>query len=451
MQITRENIDELNAVLRLSISKEDYEPKVEKVLKDYRRTAKIDGFRVGMAPMGLLRKMHGKPVLLEEINKIISDSVSNYMEENKLNILGDPLPNEAEQKSIDWDNPQDMEFVFDIGFAPEFEIKLSKKDKLNQYNIVVDDKMLETYIDNYAQRYGSFKPTKKIEKDELLKGDLAQLDDKGEIIKNGLTILDVTMSLDVMKDEESKKAFKGKKVNDSVDFNPTKAYPNDTDRAAMLRISKEEVNDVTTDFRFTIKEVMKFEKAELNQDLFDKVFEKDSVKTAEEFKAKVKEDIQNNLAFETDYKLKIDSREKLLSKIEMQLPEAFLKRWLEASNKELTPDQIEKDYPLFEQDLKWQLIKDKLLRENEVKIEEQEIIDMAKEVARMQFKQYGINFVEDEHLNTYAQQMIQKEDERKRLVERIIEDKIVEIIKEKVKIEESEVTAEEFNKFFENK
>jgi len=393
--------------------------------------------------------MHGKSVLLEEINKIISESVSNFMTENKLNILGDPIPNETEQKTINWENPEDMEFVFDIGLAPEFELKLSKRDKINQYNIIVDDKMLETYVDNYTQRYGAFKSIDKIESDELLKGDLVQLDDKGKIITNGLTIPDVSMSLAVMKDEESKKSFFGKNINDTVDFNPTKAYPNDADRAAMMRISKEEINEITSDFRFTIKAIQKFEKAALNQDLFDKIFEKDTIKTEEEFKEKVKADIKHNLAFETDYKLKIDSREKLLSKIEMEFPIAFLKRWLTASNNELTAEQIEHDFPMFEQDLKWQLIKDRLLRENDVKIEEKEIIETAKEIARMQFKQYGINFIEDEHLTTYAQQMIQKEDEKKRLVEKIVEDKIIEIIRDKVKIEELEVTAEEFNNFFE--
>jgi trigger factor len=452
MQITKQNIDNLTSTLKLTISKEDYAPKVEKTLKDYIKKATIPGFRPGMAPMGLIKKTHGKHVLLDEINKIISDSLTNYISENKLHVLGDPLPNETEQKEIDWENPSEMEFFFDIAEAPAVNVDLTKKMSLKQYNIIVDDKMLESYIENFSNRYGSYKPGKKVKSDELLKGDFIELNSKGEALENGINIDDVSISLAVIKDEDSKKKFDGAKVDDVIVFNPKIAFPNDTDRAAMLNVSKEEVAKIESDFSFTIKDIKTYESAKLDQDLFDKVLGKDVAKTEEEFKSKVRDDIRTNLMFETDYKLKLDSREHLLDTVKIEIPVEFLKRWLLYTNtSKLSAEEIERDFPLFEQDLKWQLIKDTILKDNDVKIENEEIVNMAKEVARMQFKQYGINFVENEHLETYAQQILKNEDERKKLIERLIEDKIVGVIKEKVKIDEKEITAEEFNKLFDTK
>lgn len=449
MNITKTNIDDLNAVIKLQIVKEDYESRVNDVLKDYRKKANINGFRQGKVPMGVIKKMYGTPVLADEINKILSQELMKYIRENDLKIMGEPLPNETEQKEINWEKDTEFEFAFDIALTPEYTLNLSKRDKINFFKIKVDEKMIENGVEMHARRFGSNEPVEAVEEKELLKGNYAQVDAEGNLVEGGITSDDVAISLEYMADEDSKKKFIGAKKEQVIVFNPAKAFANKTDLASMLNISKEEAETLDADFQFTITEINKFVNAELNQELFDKVFGEGTVSSMEEFQNKIKEDIEKQLVNDSDYKFLIDAKEKLVKKSKMTLPEAFLKRWIVATNKEMTEEQVETDFSNYVSDFKWQLIKNRLTEENELKVSEEEVTEYAKQQALMQFQQYGMNDVPEEYLNNYAQQMMQNQDEQRKIYERKLDDKVAEYLKSTIKIEEKEVSTEEFNKMFE--
>ncbi|HBS86607.1 MAG: trigger factor [Bacteroidetes bacterium GWF2_38_335] len=450
MNVTRENVNELNAILKIKIEEKDYQSKVENVLKDYRKKANIPGFRPGMIPVGMVKRMYGNAILVDEINKLVSESIFSYIREEKLDVLGEPLPNEN-QKQIDFDTQKDFEFLFDIALVPVFELSFGKNDVINYYDIKADDEMVGKYMDSYLRRYGKYEKTESVSEKDLVRGNFIQLNADGAEVEDGIKPENVLLSLDIVKDEKILKLFDGKKVDETVKFNPAKAFPNDTELSAMLKIKKEEVAAADTDFNFTITEIQKFIQAEPNQELFDKIFGENVVKNMDEFREKVILDIKSNMVFESEYKFLMDAREKIIEKANIDLPSEFLKRWLRATNKnELTNEQIEKDFPLFEKDLKWQIIKEKIIKENELKVTEEDILDHAKKIATMQFKQYGINFLPEEHLDNYAKELLKKEDDRRKYYEKKFEDKVIDYIKEQVKVDVKEVTNEEFNKLFEN-
>ncbi len=449
MNIVKENIDDLNALLKVQITEEDYAEKVETVLKDYRKKARIDGFRPGKVPSGLIKKMYGNAILAEEVNKLISESLTNYIRDEKLNILGEPLPNK-DQKTIDFDQDKEFEFVFDIGLAPEVDVKLSKKDKVPYYDIKVDKKLLETYTENYQRRFGEFKDVEETTDNEMLTGNFIQLDEEGNILEDGIKTDDVRITIEYIKDNDIKATFAGKKVGDKVRFDVRKAYPSDSEVASMLKIDKEKAQNITGDFEFQINQIQRFEKAEVNQELFDKAFGEGVIKSIKEFNNKLTEEIKSNFTKEADYRFLIDAKEKLVSKIKPELPVEFLKRWLIAINEEkFTPEQIEEEFPKFETDLKWQIIRDQIIKDNEIKVEESEVLEVAKEVTAAQFMQYGLNDLPDEQLEMYAKEILKKDSERRNLYERKFEDKVLEVIKDTVKLDEKEITTEDFQKLFE--
>lgn len=449
MNITKTNIDDLNAVIKLQIVKEDYESRVNDVLKDYRKKANINGFRPGNVPMGVIKKMYGTPVLADEINKILSQKLMKYIRENDLNILGEPLPNETEQKEINWEKDSEFEFAFDIALTPEYELNLSKRDKISFYKIIVDEKMIENGVEMHSRRFGSNQPAEVVEEKELLKGNFAQVDESGNLTENGIVSENVALSLEYMKDEDAKKKFVGAKKGDVIIFNPSTAFANKSDLASMLSITKEDAENLASDFQFTITEINKFVNAELNQELFDKVFEEGTVSSLEEFKNKIKEDIENQLINDSDYKFLIDAKEKLVKKAAFELPETFLKRWILATNEGMTEEQVETDFTNYVDEFKWQLIKTKLAKENNLTVSEEEVMEFAKKQALMQFQQYGMMSVPEEYLANYAQQIMQNQEERRKIFDRKADEKVIEYLKEAIKIEEKEVTTEEFNKMFE--
>jgi trigger factor len=451
MNITRENIDELNAVLTLVVEKSDYETTVNDVLKNYRKKANMPGFRPGMVPAGLIKKMYGKSALAEEVNKIISKGLTDYIHAEELNVLGEPLPNEEKQPAIDWDNQTDFSFVFDIGMAPKIEVKLDKGTKMPYYSIVADDELVNKQVDAYAGRLGENKIVDNIEAKDTVRGTFVQLDEAGNELAGGITAEKVVIAIDVMKDEEIKASFIGKKAGDVVVFDPVKAYDNKHEVGHMLNISHEEAENLSGNFRFTIEEVLRFEKAPLNQELFTKIFgEESGIATEEEFRARVKSEIEESFVYSSDYKFSIDSRDALINKIPFDLPRAFLKRWIKTTNEKMTDEQIDSDFDNFMLDLKWQLIKDKIVKDNELKITEEDVRSLAKEMAAMQFKQYGLSNVGDEHLENYANHMLKSEEERRKLVAKKQEDVIIAAIKDKVTLDMKEVSHEEFNKMLEN-
>ncbi len=451
MNISRDNTDELNAVLRIKIEKEDYEERVHNVLGDYRRKARIDGFRPGKVPFGLISKMYRRPVLVEEINKILSEAITKYLIDEKLNILGEPLPNEKEQSRIDWDNQTEFNFVFDIGLAPELDISVSVKDKIPYYTIRTDDQIRARYIENYQSRLGSLKNVDVSEEKSIIKADLHQVDNDGNPVENGIKAEDVSISIEMIKDDKIKTGLLGRIKNDTLTIDLKKAYPNSVDLAALLKISKETVELIKGEFRLTIKDISRFEKAEVNQDFFDRVYGKGNVKSEDEFRNKLDEDIKANLSRDSEYKFRLDVRNYFLGKFKKDLPEEFLKRWLLAINKDkYTEEQISKDFDHFKEDLKWQLIKNKIIKESNIKVSEEEILQYVKQYARMQFIQYyGITNVSEEDLNKYANELLKKDNEKKQFYERKYEDKVIEFVRNTVKIENKLVSLEKFNKLLE--
>jgi trigger factor len=451
MNISKNSIDDLNAVLTIKIEKPDYEERVENILKDYRKKARFDGFRPGKVPQGLVNKMYRKPVLADEINKVLAESLSKYLVDEKLNILGEPLPNMEKPVNIDWDHDTDFEFSFDIGLAPELDINISEKDKIPYYIIKVDEEERNKQIDRIANRFGSLKETDVITDNEVVKADMVELDEKGNAVENGIHIEDAAISLEFVQDEKIKKQFKGLKANDQLVIDVKKAFTNETDLAALLRTEKEKLADIHPDFSLTLKTISKFEKAPIDQELFDKVYGKDTVKSMEEFQQKVEEELKAAFDRNSDYKFRMDAREYYLDKFKQNLPDVFLKRWLLHSNEgKVTMEQIEKDFDHFLIDLKWQLIKGKTIRDQELKFTEEELMAHAREAIRAQFVQYyGISDVPAEILDKYSKESLAREDERNHYMESLNENKVYDFIRKTVKLDNKEITLEKFNKLFE--
>ena len=451
MNITRENIDELNAILTILVEKSDYEATVNDVLKNHRKKANMPGFRPGMVPVGLIKKMYGKAVLAEEVNKVISKSLTDYIHAENLNVLGEPLPNEEKQPAIDWDNQSDFSFVYDIGMAPPIEVKLDKETKIPYFSIVADEEMVNKQVEAFMAQLGENKEADSVEEKDTVRGNFVQLDEAGGELVGGITAEKVVIAIDVMKDQEIKATFIGKKYGDVIVFDPLKAYDNKHEVSHMLNISHEVAETLSGNFSFTIEEVLRFEKAELTQDLFTKIYgEESGITTEEEFRAKVKSEIEENFVYSSDYKFSIDSRDALVNKIKFDLPKAFLRRWIKTANEKMTDEQIDSDFDNFMLDLKWQLIKDRIVKDNDLKITEEDIHALAKEMAAIQFRQYGMNNVADEHLENYAKHMLEKEEERRKIVSKKQEDVITATIKGKVALDIKEISYEEFNKMLEN-
>jgi len=450
MNITKENIDNLNALLKVKVEKPDYEDKVETVLKDYRKKATIKGFRPGMVPIGLIKKMYGRAVEIDEINKVVTENVQKYLSDEKIEILGDPLPKADEQEKFDFETQQDFTFTFELGLTPEVDLKLSKKNKVNQYDIIIDEKMRREYLENYTRRYGELKKAGQTEEKDVVKGKIEAIDDNGNVIPEGPSVEETSLGIDIIKDKKIKKEFIGKNISDSIDFDLKKAYPNDTEIAGILHKKKDEVADLGANYRFTINDISRFFPAELGKELFDRIFGEGVVNSEEEFMKKIEDEIVINLKRESDFKLMTDIKNLAMEKTDLQLPEEFLKKWLLRVNEKSTSEQIEKEFDSFRKDLKWQLIRNKIARDNEVKISEEELQKEAENITRYQFQQYGLFYTTDEQITNYAKETLKRDEDAKRIADKILEEKVIILMKELVKLENKSVTIEEFNKLFES-
>ncbi len=449
MNITRENIDDLNAVLKVKIDKPDYEDKVETVLKDYRKKANIKGFRPGMVPIGLIKKMYGKSVLVEEVNKTVSENIQKYLTDEKIEILGDPLPKTDDQERYDFEKQEEFTFSFELGLAPAIEVNLGKKDKVHEYEIIIDEKMKKDYLENYTRRFGELHKSEIVAARDVIKGKIEAVDADGQVIPDGPSVEETSIGVDIIKDEEIKNQFIGKGINDTVVFDLKKAYPNDTEIAGILRIKKEEVEGIEGNFRFAISEISHFHPAEIGQELFDKIYGEGVVNSEEEFLKKIEEEIATNLKRESDYKVMMDVKTLAIEKTEFQLPEEFLKKWLLRVNEKTTEEQIEKEFDTFRKDLKWQLIRNKVARDNEINITEEELLKEAENITRYQFQQYGLFYATDEQISNYAKETLKREDDAKRIADKILEEKVVLNLRELVELEKKSVSVDEFNKLFE--
>lgn len=450
MNISRTNIDELNAVIRLSIEKGDYEATVNETLKDYRKKANMPGFRKGMVPAGLIKKMYGKAVLAEEINKILSRELSRYISEEKLQILGEPLPNETEQKPVDFDHDETFEFVFDLGFSPAIDIDFKKVGKLPFYEIIVDEEMINNQVEAFQNRFGTYVDAETSgEKDNLI-GSLKQLDAGGAVIEGGIQVEEAQVSIQMVKAKKSKSVLLGKKAGDTLIFNPKTAFDNNHYLKQVLKIDDAQAEDLSSDFQLTVSKVNTFVPAELNEEMFRKSLGGTTdVTTVEQFREKIAEDLKANLGYSSDYRFLIDTKEALTNYVGMKLPKEFLKRWLVYSNENITREQVDEEFDHFVKDLEWTLIKSRLAKDNNLQVSEADVVALAKETALMQFRQYGMFNVPDEYLDNYAKSILKNEEERHRLVEKKSESMVLDFIRTNAEIDLKSVTQKAFDDLFE--
>lgn len=450
MNISLENIDKVSAVLTIKMEKADYAERVEKALKDYRRKASLPGFRPGQVPMALLKKRFGKEITAEEVNKLLGEKLYAYIKDNKLNILGEPLPSEGRQQNIDFDTMEEFSFAFDIALAPEFKAELGAEDTVDYYDIQVDDKMVDNQVKMFAQRGGSYETVDSYEPKDMVKGLLAELDENGNTKEGGIQVENAVLLPEYMKDDEQKAIFNGCKVNDVVVFNPNKAYGgHDVEIAALLKIKKEDAPAMTSDFSYQVQEITRFKDAELNQELFDNVFGKDEVKSEEEFRNKIKGIMAEQFADDSNFKFFLDVRTYLMNKVgQLEFPDAFLKRFLRVSSASRGEKFVEEDYDKNIEGLTWQLIQDQLVKAYDIKVEREDLVKTAKNLIRIQFAQYGMINLPEELLNNYADDMLKKEKDVESLFNRSVENKLAAALKDVVTLNRKEISVEDFNKMF---
>jgi len=450
MKISKTSIDDLNVVVRVTIEKADYEATVNETLKDYRKKANMPGFRKGMVPAGLIKKMYGKSALAEEVNKLLSRELNKYIAEEHLNILGEPLPSETEQPVVDFNSDANFEFVFDLGLSPEINLDFEKIGKLPFYEITVDEQLIGNQIEGYANRFGENIPAETVGEKETMIGDFAQVDAEGNVIEGGISPKGVQVAVQLIKDEAIQKLFMGARVGDTVKFNPRVALANDHELTHLLKVKDDEIDSVDCDFNYTINTVNTFVPAEINEALIKKVYgEETEVATIDEMHQKVHTELKANLLYSSNYRFLVDAKAVLTNAAALKLPEAFLKRWLVETNEKVTAAQIDEEFDSFRKDLEWTLIKSKLVKENELKIDESDLTAMARDMAQMQFHQYGMSNVPDEYLDNYANSILQNKEQKQKMAEKKIEDKVLELIKDKSGLDFKSVTQKEFDDLFE--
>ncbi len=441
MNITQERIDDLTAKLKVQVGTADYESKVDAVIQNYRKTANIPGFRKGKVPVGQVKKMYGKAILVEEVNKLLQEAIYKHITENKVEVLGNPLPLTTE---VDWDNSSDFEFEFEMGLAPAFEVKMDKKSKLDYLKIEADKKMVDHYTTDMAKRYGSMTNPEKSEKTDLMMGEFTQLDAEGNVLEGGINHT-ASVAVDIVADKKAQKALTGVAQDAEVTFKITNEFSGDV--AHMLNISKEEAEALNSDFSFKVKSINRMTPAELNQELFDKVFGKDVVSDEKAFKAKIKEEVEKSFVGESDNKLKNDVVLHLIEKTKLALPDTFLKKWLVQTNeKGLTAEQVEAEYEQYSKSLKWQLIENKIIKDNDLEVKQEDVLAHTKGLIIQNFTQYGQPAPEDKKLDEIAAQVLGNEEERKKVYNQLYDEKSLTLYKEKFKLNEKTVTYDEFAK-----
>lgn len=454
MNISFENPDKLNGVMTLTIEKEDYQADVEKQLKDYRKKANVPGFRPGQVPMGMIKRQYGTAVKMDVVNKLLGEKLYGYIRENKIQMLGEPLPSDK-QVMVDPEKDETMTFIFDIAVAPELNATLTGDDTVDYYVIDVDDKLVDQQVEMFQSRAGHYDKVEEYDaaQNDMLKGDLRELDADGNAKEGGIVVESAVLMPEYIKVEEQKNLFNGAKLGSVITFNPRKAYPeSDVEVSSLLKIEKEKVADMTSDFTFLVTEISRFAKAEVNQELFDQVFGKDEVKDEAAFRQKIVDGVKTQLTTDTDYKFLLDVRAYLEEKVgELQFPDALLKRIMLNNNKDKGEKFVEENYEASIKELKWHLIKEQLVAANNIKIDDADIKNVAKETARIQFAQYGMANVPEEYLEQYAESMLKDRKNIDPIVDRAVDVKLIAALKGVVKLNEKTVSLDDFNKMMQEK
>ena len=448
MKISFENPDKINGLLTLVVEEDDYKKDVEKTLKDYRKKANVPGFRPGQAPMGMIKRQFGPSVKMEAINKIVGENIYKYVQDNNIQMLGEPLPSEK-QEPVDIEKGTVYTFMFDIAVAPEMKVSITGRDKVDYYNITVGDNILDQQVEMYAQRAGKYEKGESYEENDLLKGDIRELDENGNTKEGGITVEGAILMPSYIKVDDQKNLFNGAKVGDIIAFNPKKAYPeNETEVSSLLKIDREAVKDLESDFSFQVMEIQRFVKHAIDEELFKQVFGEDTdVKDEAAFRAKIAEGLQEQLVNDSDYKFILDLREHCEKKVgNLVYPDALLKRIMLAKNQNKGEDFVEKNYEESIKELTWHLIKEQLIKDQNVKVEQEDIKTAAKEAARAQFAQYGMTNLPEEYVENYANEIMKKQEAVDALVERAVDNKLAAAYKSVVKLNEKEISVEDFNK-----
>ncbi|MCQ2132855.1 MAG: trigger factor [Bacteroidaceae bacterium] len=443
MNITFDKIDAVNGVITAELTPADYAENVKKAIKDFRKKAKYPGFRPGMVPEGLIKKQYGTSILAEEVNKTLREALYKYITENKINMLGEPLPT-AENDQNELVDGNTFNFKFELALAPEFDIELSKDDKVAYYDVEVSDEMVQNQINMFRQRKGEYKKVDNYEQKDMVKGIITELD-----VENGINESDVVMLPEYFKNADQKKLFDGTKVNDIVKFNPFTAYDgSETELSSLLKIQKEDVQNHKGEFNFQITEITRFELGPVDEELFENSFPGAGIKTADEFSAKIREMITNQFKKDSDYRFLIDLRTYVTEKIgKLEFPDEKLKKIMLA-NADNDQAKVDANYDKSIEELTWHLIKEKLVEKTGTKVEDKDVKEMAKEVTRMQFAQYGMLSIPDEYLEQSVTEMLKKRETVDNLIDRCVEVKLGTALKEMVALQNKSVTPEEFNKLF---
>ena len=448
MKISFENPDKINGLLTIVVEEEDYKNDVEKTLKDYRKKANVPGFRPGQAPMGMIKRQFGPSVKMDAVNKLIGQQIYKYVQDNKIQMLGEPLTSEK-QAPVDIEKDGPYTFMFDIAVAPEMKVSLTGRDKVDYYKIVVDDKTIDQQVEMLASRAGSYEKAENYEGNDMLKGDLRELDENGNTKEGGITVESAVLMPSYIKVDEQKNLFEGAKLGDIITFNPRKAYPdNDTELSQLLKIERDAAKDMVSDFSYQITEIQRFKKHEVNEELFKQVFGEDTdVKDEAAFRAKIAEGLNAQLVNDSDYKFLLDVRAHCEKKVgKLEYPDALLKRIMLANNKDKGEKFVEDNYEQSIKELNWHLIKEQLVSAQDIKVDDNDIKETAKEAARAQFAQYGTTNIPEEYIDNYANEIIKKGDSTDALVDRSIDRKLAAVLKGVVKLNEKEVSVEDFNK-----
>ena len=452
MKISFECPDKINGLLTMTVEAADYQDAVEKTLKNYRKKAQVPGFRPGMVPMGMIKKQYGTAAKVDEVNKVLGEKLYAYIQENNIQMLGEPLPNEK-QVPQDFEKDENLTFVFDIAVAPDFKAELTAKDKIDYYTISADEKLINDQVAMYQSQGGEFVKADVFSGNDTLTGDMRELDENGNTKEGGITTESAMVMPAYIKDEDQRKLFDGAKAGDIITFNPKKAYPdNDAEVAALLKLQKDDVKDLAADFSYQITEIRHFQPADVDQKLFDRVFGEGTVKDEKEFRQKIADTIAPQLQQNSDYKFLLDVRAYMEKKVgKLEFPEALLKRVMLQNNKDKGADYVEKNFEGSIKELAWHLIKQQLVAANEIKVDDADLKAVAKEAIRAQFAQYGMSNVPDDVLENYAGEQLKKRENVDNFVDRAVDMKLTETLKKVVKLNEKTVTLEEFNKLMSEK
>jgi len=447
MNIVFENPDKINGLMTITVEEADFKDNVEKTLKDYRKRANVPGFRPGKVPMSLIKRQIGASAKIDAVNKVVGEQLYKYIQDNKIQMLGEPLPSE-QQVPVDLEQDGPYTFKFDIAVAPEFKIELTNKDKVNYYTIDVDDKLIDQQVDMYASRSGKYEKVEDFEGNDMLKGDIRELDADGNTKEGGITVESAVLMPEYIKVEEQKNLFKGAKLGDIITFNPKKAYPENLGEiSSLLKITREEAEQLTADFSYQITEISRFTKAPVNQELFDQVYGTGNVTSEADFRERIAAELKAQLVGNSNWKFLRDLRAYCEKKVgELTYPEAILKRVMQLNNKDKDADYIEKNYEGSIKELTWHLIKEQLVAATGIKIGDDDVKQAAKEAARAQFTQYGMSNVPEEYLDNYAGEMLKKQENAQGFVDRAIDVKLTEALMKVVKLNEKKVSLDEFNK-----